>query len=216
MQKLNILLIIIAAILFSSCVVTEEHPRNEDAVSAIKAVIQNERQFYCGEDGSLLYLKDFNSSNYLYLTDDAQLIYTKGNEAIGEYSFDKVCVQDIDNDGLPEILIITEPVGDIFIFHYENDAVYEFTFPYRGMLNLKQDGSFASSGASSNYYIGMLKFDGSTCSYEELCVFDETDANNVQFRINGKNSTRSDVEIYINNFDEKEDALWIDWESWND
>lgn len=65
-------------------------------------------------------------------------------------------ILDFDKDGLNEVVLYDEPS---YIFHTDGEMVYVYERNYRGILQLKTDGSFSGSGgASSEYYMEFTGF----------------------------------------------------------
>ena len=173
------------------------------ALSAIIDVIQNNKEFICTENTQSIHLNDFHSDNYLIINDNGLNEYTSGNLHVN-YVFKRFCVIDIDGDGNTEILLESKS-SNILLFRYENGLVYGFVFPYRGMLNLKTDGTVEGSGGAAVQWIGKKSFMKNKCIDKELSLFDGL--NNI-YRIDGKNVKQEDVENFLNIQDKKVNAEW--------
>jgi len=165
-------------------------------MSAIKAVLRNEQRFYFAYGKKFLYFNDFNPEN-----DD-------------DMSINSVCVQDLDKDGISEILLEVSPSGDILILRYESDTVYGFVFRYRALIHLKKDGTYVFSNGAYSNYIYRLKFSKNTYTKTEMLCEDTDEPEGMWYRINGKNVTSADIDAYWEAFHKKEDATWTDWEVW--
>lgn len=185
---------------------------NSIAVTAIKDVIQNKKEFILTENNKPVFIKNYDSINCIYRSDDGSYEYINDDEKI-ENSFNQFCVIDIDKDGNPEALLECGS-SNILVLHYENDAVYGFAFPYRGMCSVKKDGSYRSSGGAVSVYIDKIKFSGSKCTFEELCCLDEYDTKN-PYRINQQKVSKKEAEEYRNNFDNLENAEWYTYNQAN-
>ena len=118
------------------------------------------------------------------------------------------CEVDIDSNGNKEVLIELSN-GNILVLHSDDDRIYSYVFPFRGMKEIKLDGSFESSGSAANTYIGKVKFVNGECFYDEICAIDETDEKKPIYRIDKKDTNREKVESYLNQQKEKEAVLWI-------
>lgn len=62
---------------------------------------------------------------------------------------DTFSVVDFDADGLNEVVMYDEPS---YIFHTDGECVYVYAIPYRGLTDIKTDGTWNSSGGASEYY----------------------------------------------------------------
>ncbi len=62
---------------------------------------------------------------------------------------DTFSVVDFDADGLNEVVMYDEPS---YIFHTDGEQVYVYTIPYRGLTDIRTDGTWNSSGGASEYY----------------------------------------------------------------
>lgn len=194
-----------------SVVETDSEGESLVALSAIKDVIQNNKEYICTETGKYIYLKDFHSDNYLIINDKGFYEYTSDNDEDEKYVFSHFCVIDIDGDGNSEILL-ESTLSNIFLFHYESGIVYGYVFPYRGMLNLKEDGSFGISGGAASYLVGNITFSDGKCIFNELCCSDELNEKKPIYRINGNTAERKDVEEYFKKEEEKENAKWYTYD----
>lgn len=62
---------------------------------------------------------------------------------------DTFSVVDFDADGFNEVVMYDEPS---YIFHTDGERVYVYAIPYRGLTDIKTDGTWNSSGGASEYY----------------------------------------------------------------
>jgi len=157
---------------FSESVQWDEEARI--AISAIKDVIQNKKEYFCAVYGKNIYLKDFHSSSYLcdYETNE----YTDDEENNTDHTYSLFCVIDMDRDGIPEVLLESETTfGNILIFHYKDGIVYGSVFAFRGFKFLKEDSTFSGSGGAPFTFVGKIKFSKEKIIYSELCNFDGLD-----------------------------------------
>lgn len=175
------------------------------AISAIKAVLQNKKKFYCAVYKRNIYLKDFHSDDYLGLDDKGQYKYSNDYESDINHVYSQFCILDMDSDGYPEILLESKTTSDILLFHYENGKVYGNLFPYRGMELIKKDASFISSGGADDNVIGKIRFSKGKVLFNELCIID---GHNNIYRINGENASQEEVRKYAEKQFEKEDVKW--------
>ncbi len=81
----------------------------------------------------------------------------------------KFTVVDMDGDGVKEIIfkVLVNGVSDygVKVIHYENGIAYGFTFSDRQLMNIKDDGSFWSSGSEDIDGAAKIVFSGDTYTY---------------------------------------------------
>lgn len=150
-------------------------------------VLRNETKFI-DEDGNEVYLKDYK------LSEDLPYVYEMHTWV------------DFDSDGQSELVVYVTPYGGMYlVFHIENDQVFCFEFVTRGMIDLKEDGTYiGSESAEINRYYS-LNFKGSTYEETELAYKNGFEK---EFRLNGKNVTEEEVDAFCADFDKKEDVSW--------
>lgn len=94
-----------------------------------------------------------------------------GEESGVTVKITKYAAADMDQDAVPEIIlwITVNEYSDYgtVVLRYQNDNVEEYTFSYRQLFELKQDGTFSVSGSE---YDGpcSLTFDGDGWHYVEI------------------------------------------------
>ena len=177
------------------------------AILEIKEVVHNNKKFFCTEKKQYVFLKDFNSGNYLFNNDNGNNEYTVGNENT-DYIFNEFCIIDIDGDGNEELLLMAKN-GNILLFRYDEDVVYGFVFPFRGMKNIKTDTSFECSGGASIICIQKINFVKDQIIMNELCLLDGI-AN--KYRLNGNVADIKDIEKYLIEQNEKKSVKWETYE----
>lgn len=100
-------------------------------------------------------------------------LYEMSSALIELYSF---TVWDIDDDNVKELILSFDPVGEMVIFHKENNDFYATEQVYRGFKQLQKNGVYNSSGgAPCNHYLKLFfengKFSetelGHGCAYED-------------------------------------------------
>lgn len=176
----------------------------------IASVISCDEKFFDTEIQEFIYLKEYASNNYMYSNNEGK--YEYGSYEIDWHDNQKInrwCELDMDSDGNNEVLLELDS-SNILVLHNEDDIVYGYAFPYRGMKCIKTDGSFECTGSVANTYIRKLKFIDGDCYYDELCAWDEVDSENLIFRINKKDNDRKSVKKYLAEQEVKEDAVWIE------
>ena len=81
---------------------------------------------------------------------------------------------DFDGDGVNEYVIEFNSGGNTAILkRYMNDVWYAFYIPYRGILNLKTDGTMLGSNGASNGSIHYVRFTESGLEYDDIVKWDD-------------------------------------------
>ena len=116
---------------------------------------------------------------------------------------------DFDSDGKSELVVYVmytgTQIGEYLVFHVENNKVYCFEFAERGMMSLKENGTYyGSEGAAIQGYYS-LSFKNSTYEEMEVAYIDRLKE---EFRIDGKNVTQKDAETFYAGFGIKKPASW--------
>lgn len=111
------------------------------------AVLENSNDFYSVDTKGKVYLKDFLINEQIYGT---------------TLKINHFTIIDIDSDKIPEIILELSDPGDYpvcyEVLHYMNSEVYGYNIVYRGLQNLKEDGTFIYSSGASDNGCGKLNF----------------------------------------------------------
>lgn len=183
MKKLiSVLFVLLIIFSASAC---EKDTSNTDLMSILK----NEQQIIT-ENGEKVYLKDYKIAEEYYATPS------------------KYTSVDFDGDGPDELVVDISLNGAIYlVFHNDGSNIYGFQFFSKELQSIKIDGSFSQSGAAvSNYYTRMT-FDGDDYEITNVAVCDEYIS---KYEINGKECSIEEIDEYIENWQQKEDAEWIE------
>lgn len=137
-----------------------------------------------------------------------------GYELGGAYTFSRFCVTDLDADGLPEIILdLPDTEGSTFgyeLLRCEAGTVYGFAFGLRSMEEITREGDIAtSSGAFDNGWY-TLRFSADQVEYVETCRMQST-GGTVQYFIGEDEVTRDTYLTYINQLEEKEQPMWLEF-----
>ena len=90
----------------------------------------------------------------------------------------------------------------------KNGKVYCYAFPFRGLKNIKTDGTFESSGSAADTYIGRLRFEKGGCAYSEICAIDAQNVGSQIYRVNGENTTKTKAEAFLKKQEKKKNVTW--------
>lgn len=179
-------------------------PENS-AMEAYKAVLQNKVNFFSTNDKKNVnldeYLKDGMGSGY-------------------SYKLTRFTKLDMDGDNIPEVVLELQIGGAGFfeILHYMNGVVYGYNVVYRGLEDLKTDGtSWGSSGAADNS-CNKMRF--SKVGYEyDVLGYSKSSQNKegftVSYFIDKKPVKAEAFESFVKEQDEKKDAVWYEFSEKN-
>lgn len=139
--------------------------------------------------------------------------------ALGEVRPDwqpvRFTVLDLDGDGVMEVILeVTEP--EAYIILNGSVTVYATEWPYRGLLELKDDGTFLFSNGATDNGVAMLVLQGDDepqWGYLPLaeCITDENAQ--VHYYLDGGAETTDGAgyQAFMAQQDAKLDALWYEY-----
>lgn len=179
---------------------------NNSVLEAYKAVLQNKAEFLSTDSKKNLYLNDFLTNKEIYGTIFKVTHFT---------------VLDMDGDKVPEV-VLELSVGDepefYEVLHYMNGVVYGYLIVYRGLEELKADGTFRfSSGAADNGW-GKLRFESNAFKTDILgySKSSQGDTNlTISYFINNKPVTKESFDSFTNEQSGKKDAVWYEFSQKN-
>lgn len=118
-------------------------------------------------------------------------------------------ILDLDNDNKDEMVILFECYDGFFlILNYDEDKnVYGFDEVYRGMINLKIDGTFSQSGGAFTGAIASIEsFSKNTRKDKTIVEWD-----NSIYKIDGKNVSKEDAEAIITKQQNKTNVEFVEY-----
>lgn len=185
MKKLiSVLFVLLIIFSASAC---EKDSSNIDLMSILK----NEQKFIA-ENGEEVYLKDYKYAEEYYATPS------------------RYALVDFDGDGINELVVDISLNGGIYlVFHNDGSNIYGFQFFSKELQNIKVDGSFSQSGAAVSNYYTRITFDGDDYEITNVAVCDEYIS---KYEIDGKECSIEEIDEYIENWQQKEDVNWIEYE----
>ena len=116
---------------------------------------------------------------------------------------EQFAVVDMDGSGVPEVVIELSRDGERIVFHNRNDWIFGFGFSYRGMNELKKDGTFSGSSGADSSSIGKLEFLTNECKERVLAYSDDD-----KYYVNDKQVSEETFDSLFSKHWEKEDADW--------
>lgn len=155
-------------------------------------VIKNEKPFlFMGEEVLIDNYKSPYIQEYLNQCDNVQY-----------------AVLDMDGDGEVEVLI-SGWTSDILVLHEENGNIYGFDFTFRGMYNVKTDGSYYwNTNQGNTYGCSKLSFENGICSVVELNRAEYREDGSSDFFVNGVKVAKGEYDSAIENIYVVDNVTW--------
>jgi hypothetical protein len=176
------------------------------ALELYKTVLQNKVDFFSVDDKNKIYLKDILKKQY-----------PSNNFKVTRFS-----VLDMDGDKIPEVVLELSDGNNNPVFfeilHYMKGEVYGYNIVYRGLEELKTDGTaWGSSGASDNE-CRKLRFD-SNAYQTDILGYSKSSQNNdgttISYFIDNKPVTKEAFDLFSKEQNAKEDAVWHEFSQKN-
>jgi len=171
-------------------------PSGVDAYEAFKEVLTNQSGFvvrYGGADVKI-YLDDYVKATHGITSDPIDLVIT---------------FVDLDDDGLPEVILERENPINKVILTYKDGAVIGGIKSYKQLSKIKQDGTFTWGYANYNGY-GKLRLLEGYYEVIELASFEYiSEQKACLFLIDNCIVSFNEYELYCNAQDAKEDIEWF-------
>ena len=144
-----------------------------------------------------------------YLTDVHDAITPdKSVQIMPEY----VSKVDLDGDGVDEIVIdiYTQSIffGSIILDYQDDGRIYGHQFSQREMGNIKEDGTFESSGSAFNVEIRSISFDREKEIIKTIAKSD-IENDNLVFYIEDSSVSMNEFEDYFNRWQKMEDINYL-------
>ncbi len=182
--------------------VSADNPVSE----AYKSVLQNKAEFYNTDNGKSQLLNDFLADNG---------VYSVALEA------SRFSVLDLDGDGVPEV-VLELSVGDapefFEVLHYADGKVYGYLVVYRGLQDLKADGTFVYSSGAADSGWGRLAFtpDALRTVSQAYSQSSQDEAGmSISYFINDKPVIKETFDSLANEQYAKESAAWSEFTAQN-
>jgi len=123
-------------------------------------------------------------------------------------------VVDLDRDGMPEVVLWNTYGGNEYvgfdILRYENGEIVVYESVYRGMMGLKQDGTFSfSSGAFDNGFGRVASFGPEGYETENI-TWCRSAGNGTEFFVDGRPAGADKFDAARARQDEKPDVVWYE------
>lgn len=177
-----------------------ENNKNYSVLEAYKAVLKNEVNFFSTDNKKNVNLNELLTNEEIYGT---------------IFKITHFTVLDMDGDKIPEV-VLELSVGNnnpmcFEVLHYMNGEVYGYNIVYRGLEDLKADGTFGYSSGASDNGRGKLKFKSNACQ-TDILGYSKSSQNNdvitISYFINNKPITEESFDFYMKEEQEKKDVVW--------
>lgn len=161
------------------------------------------------EDEDQIYFKVLKNEIKYVAEDNTEKLF---KECMENYKEDtngpkvKYALLDWDSDSKNEMVVMIESFNDGFylILNNEDGTVYGFEEVYRGMEDIKTDGTFIGSGGASAFGVLRDKFQKNKRIQETLAEMDMD-----KYQINGKDVSEDEFQKYMDEFDKKENVEFV-------
>jgi beta-lactamase regulating signal transducer with metallopeptidase domain len=179
---------------------------NDPVLEAYNAVLQNKVEFFSTDNKKKLYLKDFLTNKEIYET---------------TFTVTHFAVLDMDGDKVPEVVLELSVGGEpqfYEVLHYTNNAVNGYLIVYRGLTELKADGSFLFSSGAADSGVGKLKFEATAYTTDMLGYSQSSqDGDNltISYFINNQSATKKAFDSFMNEQTGKKNAVWYKFSQTN-
>ena len=117
---------------------------------------------------------------------------------------------DMDGDGVRELVVLSAKMDFFLVLRYNGGQVTGYMVPYRGLMQLRTDGRFWSSGGAALSVIGRMSFDGPDYTVTELAYRDQYDG---VYRLDGVASDKESVEAYYTAWESVPEVEWTPFAS---
>ena len=181
----------------SFLIINEDNIREQ--IHEYRKVLLNEEGFFY-TDKSL-----FRGTNILHKMYLNELTYNNDPTKIQNFA-----ILDLDNDGLPEIVLEVEEYRGYVVLSYKNNKVYGFEINYRSMELLKSDGSFMGSSGAHNNSLGYLRILGDAF-YIYSKIFTESVGISISYYLHNIPTTKLTWDKLIVAHDALSDIEWYEY-----
>lgn len=191
-----------SASLDSKSASTTSVPSDSSVLEAYKAVLQNKTEFYSTDNKKKLYLNDFLSNKELY------------NIA---FKITHFTVLDMDGDKVPEVVLelsVNDEPEFYEVLHDIDGTVYGYIIVYRGLEELKADGTFLFSGGAADNGWGKLKFESNAYETEKLGYSQSSQGDTgltISYFIQDQPVTKEAFDSFMNEQSAKKDTVWYEF-----
>jgi|AGTN01.2.fsa_nt_gi Antirepressor regulating drug resistance, predicted signal transduction N-terminal membrane component len=185
---------------------TSPSAADHSVLEAYHAVLQNQAEFFSTDNQKNLYLNDFLTNKEIYET---------------IFSVTHFTVLDLDGDQAPEVVLELSVGGNpqfYEVLHDMNDTIYGYLIVYRGLTELKADGTFLFSSGAADNGAGKLKFESDAYMTDPLAYSQSSQGDTtltITYFINNEQVTKEAFDSFVNEQSGKKDAVWYEFSQQN-
>ncbi len=179
---------------------------NDSPLELYRQVLQNEAEFFCTDTGKSIGLQDFLTNGEIYETD---------------FTITRFSVLDMDGDGKAEV-VLELSVGNepqfFEVLHETEGTVFGYLMVYRGLEELKADGTFGYSNGAADYGWGRLRFDADAYTTETMAYSQSVQADTgmtLSYYIGTEQVSEESFDAFQNEQAAKENAAWNEYSEEN-
>lgn len=178
----------------------------KSGVEQYREVLQNQAEFFSTDHERMMELNDFLSNKELYGT---------------VFKATRFAVLDMDSDNIPEIvleLFVENEPAFYEVLHNMNESVYGYLIVYRGLEELKEDGTFLFSNGAADTGIGKLNFSLGALETEILGESKSNQSNtsiDISYQIDHKEVTKESFDSLMTEQSRKKEVIWYEFSQKN-
>ncbi len=190
----------------TSGIATRPSSANSPVLAAYNAVLQNQAEFFSTDNKKKLKLNDFLTNKEIYET---------------TFSVTRFTVLDMDGDNVPEVVLELSVANEpqfYEVLHYMDGAVNGYLIPYRGLTELKANGTFFFSGGAADSGVGKLKFESTAYTTDRLGYSQSSQGDTtltISYFINNQSATKEAFDSFMNGQSGKKGADWYEFSQAN-
>jgi len=169
---------------------------------AYKAVLSNNATFFSVENGKDLLLNDFLTNQELYGA---------------AFTASRFAMLDLDGDGVIEVILeltVNDSPEFYEILHFTDGKVYGYNIVYRGLEQLKADGTFYYSNGAADGGYGKLKFQPDAYDTDILAHMESSqngDELTIAYFVDSESVSEEAFQSFRAAQDGKSDAIWYEF-----
>lgn len=145
--------------------IIEEYKSDGEIPDLLKAVVKSEKEFMFVDINRRTMEKTSERKELL-----SQYAASKEKEWGREGALGQYRVVDLDGDNYCEVVIDVFE-GEVIILHYENEKVYGFEYPWRGMKVISYKGVIEGSSSADTTYYSIMRFEEGTYRIVQVAAY---------------------------------------------
>lgn len=208
-------------------------PTNQTPTNEAKTLVPSEDKY--GQEKEENTPRDIDTSKmaFIDILNGSGMFFQKGEGSIEEVTLEQYCetfteslsatltnvaLVDLEHDSVPEVIFriaLGENLDNGFlVLHWEGDNVWGYTFSSRQLSEIKENGTFIWSTASSSFGIATITFFQGEYTYQDIVWVEEVDNLGRYYKDNVE-ITRNEFNSYIRQHSALEDVHWVEYSERN-